>query len=129
MRYLGIDFGERRIGLATADSEGGLATPRKTLVRHSDEEAVAAIVRFAREEEVGAVVIGLPRHSDGADNRLAPRVRSFARKLEAGLELPVRLVNEHLTTVEAGRRAPGNAGLDAAAAAVILEEFLAAEPR
>lgn len=129
VRYLGIDFGERRIGLATADSEGFLATPRRTLVRKSDEDAIRAIGTFAREEEIGILVIGLPHHADGAENDAAPRVRSFGRKLGDGLNLPVRFVNEHLTSVEANRRDPAGAGLDAASAAVILEDFLSGEPR
>ncbi len=126
MRYLGLDFGEARIGLATTDASGMLATPRRTVLRRSDEQALAEIGRFAREEEVEEIVLGLPHHGDGAESELAPRVRSFARKLEERLGLPVRFVNEHLTSREAAARFGKGAEPDAAAAAVILEEFLLA---
>lgn len=125
MKYLAVDFGEKRIGLATSDATGLIATPRRTLARGSDERAVREIVEFLREEEVGEIVLGIPHHADGRENELASRVRSFGRKLEKAAERPVRTVNEHLTTRAAQGRAPGPAGPDAAAAAVILEEFLA----
>jgi putative pre-16S rRNA nuclease len=119
-----VDFGEARIGLATSDESGSLATPRRTIARRSDDQAVEEIRRFARDEEIGEVVLGLPHHGDGAESELAPRVRSFARKLGAGTALPVHLVNEHLTSREAESRFGNSADPDAAAAAVLLEEFL-----
>jgi putative Holliday junction resolvase len=124
VRYLAVDFGEARIGLATSDESGSLATPRGTIARRSDDQAVEEIRRFARDEEIGEVVLGLPHHGDGAESELAPRVRSFARKLQAGTSLPVHFLNEHLTTKEADSRFVRSADPDAAAAAVLLEEFL-----
>ncbi len=129
MKYLAVDFGERRIGLATSDASGLIATPRRTLSRGSDDRAVDEILKFLREEEVGEIVIGIPHHADGRENELAARVRSFGRKLEKAADLPVHAVNEHLTTREAERRVPGRAGADADAAAVILEEFLSGRAR
>jgi putative Holliday junction resolvase len=120
---LAVDFGERRIGLATSDASGSLATPRRTLTRKSDRAAIDAIVEFVRREEVEKILIGLPHHADGRESELAPRVRSFARKLEETLALPVAFVNEHLTSHAARDRFPG-AELDAASAAVLLEDFL-----
>lgn len=125
MRYLAIDFGERRIGLATSDATGSLATPRRTVRRASDRRAIEEIADFAREEEVEGLVVGLPHHADGRENALAPRVRSFARKLSESLALPVAFVDEHLTSRAAAERYPSSE-TDAAAAAVILEDFLAA---
>ncbi len=124
MKYLAVDFGEKRIGLATSDASGTIATPRKTLTRNRDERAIDEIVRFLRDEEVEEIVLGIPHHGDGRENDLGPRVRSFGRKLEKAAGLPVRTVNEHLTTREAERRSPGPEGADAAAAAVILEDYL-----
>jgi len=129
VKYLAVDFGEKRIGLATSDASGLIATPRRTLSRQSDERAVDEIVRFLREEEVGEIVLGIPHHADGRENALAPRVRSFGKKLEKASDLPVRTVNEHLTSREAESRFPVSAGSDAAAAAVILEEYLAGKAR
>lgn len=129
MKYLGLDFGEARIGLATSDASGMLATPRRTLTRRSDEQAIEEIGRFAREEEVEEIVLGLPHQKDGAESEIAPRVRSFARKLQERLGLPVRFVDEHLTTREAAGRFGEGIEPDAGAAAVILEEFLLAPRR
>ena len=123
MRYLAVDFGEKRIGLATSDATGSLATPRRTVARRSDRDAITSILDFARREEVEAVVIGLPHHGDGRENALAPRIRSFARKLGEALALPVAFVDEHLTSHAAKERFPG-VEIDAAAAAILLEDYL-----
>jgi putative Holliday junction resolvase len=128
MRYLAVDFGEKRIGLATSDASGMIATPRRTVPRQSDRAAIASIADFARREEVEGVVVGLPHHADGTENALAPRVRSFARKLEEALSLPVAFVDEHLTSHAAGDRFPG-VEIDAAAAAVLLEDYLSERAR
>lgn len=128
MRYLAVDFGEKRIGLATSDATGALATPRRTVPRRSDRAAIASIVAFARSEEVEGVVVGVPHHGDGRENALAPRVRSFARKLGEALAMAVELRNEHLTSHAARGRFPG-VEIDAAAAAVLLEDFLSERPR
>ncbi|HET9794485.1 MAG TPA: Holliday junction resolvase RuvX [Thermoanaerobaculia bacterium] len=125
MRYLAVDFGERRIGLATSDATGLIATPRKTVLRTSDRAAIGEIGDFARTEEVEGLVVGLPHHADGRENALAPRVRSFARKLSDALALPVEFVDEHLTSRAAADRYP-SAEIDAAAAAVLLDDFLSA---
>jgi putative Holliday junction resolvase len=129
MRYLAVDFGEKRIGLATSDASGMIATPRRTVSRASDERALGEIVQFLKDEEVGEIVLGIPHHADGRENSFASRVRSFGRKLEKAADLPVRMVNEHLTTRAAEGRFSGSAGADAAAAAVILEDFLAGRDR
>lgn len=98
-------------------------------MRSSDEQAAAEIARFAREEEVEFLVVGIPHHSDGKENEFAPRVRSFSRKLERATGLPLDFVNEHLTSEEGRRRGVSAAGSDAASAAVILEDFLSERPK
>jgi len=75
MRILAVDFGERRIGLATSDAAGVLATPRSTLQRRDDERAIAEILAFCAEEEVGALLFGLPRSPEGIESPFADRVR------------------------------------------------------
>jgi putative Holliday junction resolvase len=127
-RILAVDFGEKRIGLATADSPGGLATPRRMVPRRSDEAAVSEIERFCREEEVGTILVGVPRSPDGEESAIAPRIRSFADKLASVTGLPVVFHEETLTSNEAARRLRGRrsrAGVDAEAAAVLLEDWLA----
>jgi putative Holliday junction resolvase len=126
-RILAVDFGEKRIGLATSDAGETLATPRLTLRRSSDETAIAAIARFAREEEVDSVLVGIPRSPEGVESPFGARIRSFAAKLAARTGLEVRFHEETLTSDEALRRLPPGSSreaVDRTAAAVLLEDFL-----
>jgi putative holliday junction resolvase len=126
-RILAVDFGEKRIGLATSDASGSLATPRRTLHRKSDEAVLRELDRFCREEEITLVVFGVPRASDGAEGAFAGRIRSFAAKFASRANLPVRFHDETLTSDEAARRLPRSAAredLDPIAAAVLLEDYL-----
>jgi putative Holliday junction resolvase len=127
MRILAIDFGEKRIGLATSDAAAVLATPRETLVRGSDDNAVTRILRFCKEEEIGLLLVGLPRSPEGVESPLAGRIRSFAAKLGRRTAIPVRFHEETLTSNEASRRLPRGAArheVDRTAAAVLLEDYL-----
>jgi len=134
MQTLGIDFGERRIGLAISDAEGTFALPLLTLERRSDQAAIARIGEIIREEEVESLVVGEPVNVDGSRGPAAERAKSFAAKLAAATGLPLRLVGETLTTVAAAARLR-EAGvdarrarerIDAVAAQILLEEALAA---
>ncbi len=132
MRILAIDFGEKRIGLATSDATGTLATPRKTLHRGDDARAVAEILDFCREEEIGLLLVGLPRSPEGVESAYAGRIRSFAGKLASKTPLPLRFHEETLTSDEAVRRLPPGAAredVDPMAAAVLLEDYLQHESR
>ena len=138
MRTLGIDFGERRIGLAISDAGGTFALPFATLERKSDAAAIARIGEIVRDEEVEALVVGEPRNVDGTRGPAAERARGFAEKLRAATGLPLRLIDEALTTVAAAERLR-EAGVDAkrareridsVAAQILLEDALARpEPR
>ena len=126
-RILAVDFGEKRIGLATSDASGTLATPRRTLHRSSDEVVLREIDRFCLEEEIALIVFGVPHSQDGAETAFAARIRSFAAKLAARARLPVRFHDETLTSDEAARRVHAmgaRAELDPVAAAVLLEDYL-----
>jgi len=126
-RILAVDFGEKRIGLATSDASGSLATPRRTLRRKSDEAVLRQLDRFCREEEIDLVVFGVPRGPGGAESPFAARIRSFASKVASRTSLPVRFHDETLTSNEAARRLPPTASpekLDPVAAAVLLEDYL-----
>jgi len=126
-RIVAVDFGEKRIGIATSDVGGSLATPRRTLLRKSDEAAIDALATFCREEEIGLAVFGIPRSPDGVESPFAARIRSFASKFERHTRLPVRFHEETLTSDEAARRLPRDsdrAAIDRMAAAVLLEDYL-----
>ena len=122
MRYLALDVGDRRIGLAVGDDAFGITRALPTLRRSrrlaADIERIASI---ARGEEVGALVIGLPLTLRGEEGQQAERVRRVAVSL-AVLGLPVELCDERNTTVEAVRR--GAQDDDAGAARVLLEDYL-----
>ncbi len=125
-QYLAFDYGRRRIGVATGESLLAHARPLTTLEAEPAAACDAAIDRLVREWRPDALVVGVPRHPDGAPHRNTERAERFARHLQRRLRLPLHLVDERYSTVEAQRDAPrggGPGGLDAAAAAVILDQF------
>ncbi len=132
MRYLGVDLGRARIGLALADDVLRQARPFRVVARHGEAEDLAAIAVAAREYEVERAVLGLPLNMDGSEGPAARLSRAFAPRLEASLGVPVELFDERLSTFEAetrlrdrGVRAKdARAVLDAEAAAVILQGWL-----
>ncbi|MEM6454462.1 MAG: Holliday junction resolvase RuvX [Acidobacteriota bacterium] len=101
---LGVDFGEKQIGLALSDPTGAIALPRGVLERTTDRRAVYALAAIAREENVGLIAVGCPRHVDGSPTAMTERTARFARKLARAARLPVRLVEETLTSREAVAR-------------------------
>ncbi len=131
MRALGIDFGEKRIGLAISDPEGRWALPlTTTLERGTDRRAAYAIAEIARREAVEVLVLGEPLGLDGEAGDAALRVRRFGERLRRAARLPVVRQNEALTTVEAAERLshtggePRDGRLDAVAAQILLQEAL-----
>ena len=139
MRVLAVDVGERRIGLAISDVSRTLARPLLTLTvksaRDGVEQVAAEIGRLAAEEDgVSAVVIGLPVRLDGSPNEHTPRVAAFVDALKARTHLRILTADERLTSREAEHLLAEHthdwrdrkARLDAAAAAVILQDYLEA---
>jgi putative Holliday junction resolvase len=138
MRTVGLDIGERRIGVAVSDATGTLARPLSVLRPAGlDIDALDVvsreIARLAAEEDgVGAIVVGLPRRLDGTPSEMTLRVQQFARALGAKTSLPVTLQDERLSSREAESRLAvrdkdwrsRKAKLDAAAAAIILQDYL-----
>jgi putative holliday junction resolvase len=138
VRTVGLDIGERRIGVAVSDATGTLARPLRVLRPAGlDIDAldivIQEIARLAGEDDgVGAIVVGLPRRLDGTPTEMTPRVEQFARALGAKTSLPVTLQDERLSSREAESRLAlrdkdwrsRKAKLDAAAAAIILQDYL-----
>ena len=131
MRWLSLDHGTKKIGLAFSDELEILASPFAVWPQE-DVRTLDRLARLCKEEGVQALAVGLPRHKDGAESVTAPAARTFGEALAARTGLPLRFVNEHLSSAEAERllRERGvkpekrKAMLDAAAAAVILSELL-----
>lgn len=137
VRVVGIDLGDRRIGIAVSDASGTLARPLKTIERgKSDADAVeqlrACIVELAEEDDVGSVVVGMPSRLDGSSSPQTQRVGIMVSLLAARLAVPVFTQDERLSSREAEERLSlrqkdwrkRKAKLDAAAAAVILQDYL-----
>jgi putative Holliday junction resolvase len=130
---LALDWGDARIGVAACDREGVLAFPLTT-VRAGDTE-IAELAALVVEQQPIEVLMGLPRSLRGSDGPAAVKVRERAALLAAAVQVPVRLIDERLTTVgaaerlrAAGKRAKEQRGsIDAAAATLILEHALALE--
>lgn len=134
-RALGIDFGEKRIGMAVSDPTNTLATPLETVSRRAGKRPpLKKMVEVAAELDVGQLVVGLPVGLDGEENAWCAEVRTMGLKLGDRLEVPVAFVDERMTSVRA-ERAVRSTGLsktareqkgriDAAAAQLILQAWL-----
>ncbi|HXC18024.1 MAG TPA: Holliday junction resolvase RuvX [Holophagaceae bacterium] len=131
MRWLAIDHGTKRIGLALCDELEILPSPFEVWPQEGDR-SLDRLARLCKDEGVQALVIGLPKHKDGAESATAPLARAFAMELSARTGLPHLLWDEHLSSAEAERLLvqrgvkadKRKAMLDAAAAAVILSDLL-----
>ena len=120
--FLAFDFGTARVGVASGNSLTASATPLCTVAAQG-EARFEAIGRLIAEWRPAALVVGVPRHPDGASHVNTERARRFGRDLHARFGLPVHEVDERYTTTDAKRA--GAVDLDAAAAAIILEQHLA----
>ena len=132
MRIMAIDYGDARTGVAFSDPTG-LLTGQTFLIRSRKEDAVLAeLVRLAKEQQAGELVMGYPRNMDGTLGPRAEKYAAFAERLKEAAGLPVILWDERRTTVEAhqilgdhGVRAKNRKNkVDSVAAALILEGYL-----
>jgi putative Holliday junction resolvase len=137
MKIMALDVGDRRVGVAVCDETGLLATPLTVVERASKVEDFRRFARLARNEGVGALVVGHPLSADGSAGPQALRIERYADALRDalradGLDLPVTLWDEGGSTqraqalmIESGRKAKDRrARIDAVAAAVILQDYL-----
>ena len=121
--FLAFDFGTRRVGVAVGNSLRRSAQPLTTVAVQGQARFVA-IDALVHEWQPTALVVGVPFHPDGAAHENTLRARRFGRQLHGRFRLPVNEVDERYSTTEA--RAGGAADVDAASAAVILDQFLRA---
>ena len=120
---LAFDFSPRRVGVAVGNTMLKQAQPLTTVSALGDARFVA-IDRLVRDWQPDALVVGVPTHPDGAPHDNTRRARAFARQLHGRFKLPVHEVDERYTSVEAMSQGAGD--VDAAAAALILEQYLRA---
>lgn len=138
MRVIAFDVGAQRTGVAVSDATQTLARPLKVLRgAHVLHEAIAVVREFEAEDGVAAIVIGLPLRLDGSPTDQTPRARAFAGAIGSRVSHPIHLQDERLTSVEADERLSATdrdwrsrkKKLDAAAAAIILQDYLDAQER
>ena len=137
MRIMGIDYGDARTGVAISDLLCSIVGSATVVPSRNREKAIADIVRLAKENEVGRIVVGLPKNMDGTEGPRAELCREFAKSLEEAAGLPVAMWDERRTTVEAhnilsqhnyhGQKRKNT--VDAVAASLILEGYLAFRSR
>lgn len=131
-RYMALDFGDKRIGVALSDPLHILASPLQTFVRTSDEHALLEITGLVSKHGVEKLIIGMPYSLDGTVGPQAEKVLSFKDKVAAQLNIEVLLQDERLSSVTAGMKLKETSKkanrlkekIDAAAAAVILQSYL-----
>ena len=131
-RSLGLDIGDRRIGVALGDPGGILASPFTIIDRSDDSQAIEAIISIINQHQVEQIVVGWPRSMDGSTGKQAEKVKDFVQRLRSYTEVPVEFRDERLTTVSAKRlmqaantkKTRRRAKDDAIAAALILQGYL-----
>lgn len=131
LRFLGLDVGDRRIGVAVSDPTGSLASPVEVYQRRSQDSDIRHMIDLVAEYEATGVVVGLPKNMNGTEGPQALKTREFADALQAE-GIPVHLWDERLSTVEATRRMVEQRHkrrgiqqrIDAEAAALILQTYL-----
>lgn len=128
--FLAFDFGTTRVGVASGNTVVRRANALTTIAARGDAR-FAAIARVIAEWRPDALVVGVPFHPDGAAHENTQRARRFARQLAGRFGLPVHEVDERYTTTQAAadaRDGGGSGDIDAAAAAIILEQYLRSLP-
>ena len=121
MKYLGIDYGTIRLGIAVSDELGEFAFPKGIV---SPDKTIAEVATLCTQEGISAIVIGKSIASNGLDNEIVPIVERFKGKLEEATGLPVYFQQESFSTMEAHRYQPKAGSRDDSAAAIILQRFL-----
>jgi len=122
MKYLGIDFGTKRIGVAISDENGEFAFPKAILPAGGG--IVESIALIVKKEQIGTIVIGESLASNGTENALVAQTKKFKEKLEQAFVVPVVFEREGYSTVEAHRYQPKAGNRDDSAAAIILQRYL-----
>ena len=133
MKILGVDFGDARTGIAISDLMCSIVGTTTVVPSRNREKAIADIVKLAKDNMVGEIVVGLPKNMDGTEGARAELCREFAAQLQEATGLPVKMWDERRTTVEAhnilsqhnyhGKKRKNT--VDAVAASLILEGYLA----
>ena len=123
MRYIGIDYGSKRIGVAVSDDEERMAFPAG-VVANTEKTALKKIISHIKKECVQVVVVGLPIGLDGKETEQTAKIRLFIMALTKAIQLPVKTENEMFTSRMAAGSGMKGDHVDAASAAIILQSYL-----
>ena len=121
MKYLGIDYGAKRVGLAVSDGSGTIAFPRETL--ENTESLIGELSRIVENEHIEKIIVGDTRALTGAPNPITEEADRFVEALTAAVPVPIEKIFEAFSSVEAARYTEGEKR-DDAAAAIILQRYL-----
>jgi putative Holliday junction resolvase len=132
MRSLGLDVGDRRIGVAMSDPSGIVASPLTIIERNNDSADIETIIDIVRRNDVGQIIVGLPLTGDGCFGMQAEKVKGFTKKLREKIDIPLEFRDESFSTDSArklmlltkSKKVRRNTRDDAIAAAFILQHFL-----
>jgi len=132
MRLMGLDVGDKRIGIALSDEGFVIASPEETLERRGNRKDIAHLLDLAQREDVSEILVGMPLSLNGSEGPQAQKVGRFIEALRAETDIPVTTWDERLTTVSAERallegdvsRAKRKKTIDRVAAALILQGYL-----
>jgi putative Holliday junction resolvase len=129
-RIMGVDYGDKRIGVALSDPLRIMASPLTIISRTTESQDIDALLDIANEKEVVQIIIGLPISMDGSLGPQAEKVKAFAGGLARSTDIPIEFRDERLSTVAAkdlvqkARKTDYKTRYDAAAAALILQSYL-----
>jgi putative Holliday junction resolvase len=131
-RFLGIDYGTVRIGLALSDPTGTLASPLQFLENQSTQQVTTALSRLIQTHQIVGLVIGLPRNMDGTYGPSAQKVMDFIGQIQKSISLPITPIDERLTTAQASKQLSGigmnqkqlRKKVDSSSACLILQQYL-----
>lgn len=131
-RILAIDYGSKRVGLALSDPTGSLASPLPFVPATPFAKLYGTIKALVREKEIDLILVGLPRNMDGTYGPSARAAEEFARRLREVVVIPIRMIDERLSTVEASKKLreggrdsrQQKTKIDSASAQVLLQSFL-----
>ena len=123
MRYIGIDYGSKRIGIAVSDDEGRIAFPAGVIINRG-KTVLREIIERAKKEQAQIIVIGLPIGLDGKETEQTKTIKLFAAMLTQVIEIPVEMENEMFTSRMAAGSGMKGGDIDASSAALILQSYL-----
>ena len=131
-RFLGIDYGTVRIGLALSDPTGTLASPLPFLENQSLQQVTTALSELIQTHQIEGLIIGLPRNMDGTYGPSAQKVREFIAQIQKSISLPITPIDERLTTAQASKQLSGiglnqkqlRKKVDSSSACLILQQYL-----